>query len=152
MQTQATITIDRPIRDVWNYLDDHHNDVVWRRPQLRKLEQVGTGPVRVGTRFEGAVVAIGPKEYPYMNEITAYEPPSRVAWKAISSAGWMIGREGSYELESDGDRRTTMVFSVTMEPIKLAGKLVAPLLSPMGSNLVMPLLKQLKEAVEKGQS
>ena len=149
MQTQVTVIIDRPIRDVWDYLDDHRNDLVWRRPSLQKLEQVGTGPVGVGTKFEGAVAAIGPKQYPYVNEITVYEPPNRVAWKAISSAGWVIGREGSYTLEADGDRRTRMIFSITLEPITLAGKLVAPLMSPMGGNLVMPMLKQLKQALEQ---
>jgi hypothetical protein len=148
MQAQVTIIIDRSIQDVWNYLEDHRNDLVWRRPQLRKLEQVGTGPVGVGTKFEGAVAAIGPKQYPYVNEITAYEPPKRVAWKAVSSAGWVIGREGSYTLEADGDQRTKMIFSIVMEPITFGGKLVAPLMSPMGSNLIMPLLKQLKEALE----
>ena len=148
MQTQAIIVIDRPVQDVWNFLDDHGNDLVWRRPQLQKLKQVGTGPVRVGTKFEGVITAIGPKQYPYVNEITAYEPPHRVAWKAVSSAGWVIGREGSYTLEADSDQRTKMIFSIVMEPITFAGKLVAPLMSPMGSNLVMPLLKQLKEALE----
>lgn len=132
-----------------DYLDDHRNDLVWRRPSLQKLDQVGTGPVGVGTKFEGAVAAFGPKQYPYANEITAYEPPKRVAWKAISSAGWMIGAEGSYTLEADGDRRTRMIFSITMEPITFGGKLVAPLVSPMGSNLVMHLLKQLKQALEQ---
>jgi uncharacterized membrane protein len=136
MQTQATITIDRPVQDVWDYLDDHRNDLVWRRPNTQKLEQVGTGP----------------KRYPYVNEITAYEPPNHVAWKAISSAGWVIGRQGSYTLEADGDRRTRMIFSITMEPITFAGKLVAPLMNPMGPNLIMPLLKQLKEALEQKRS
>ncbi len=105
MQTQATITIDRPVQDVWDYLDDHRNDLVWRRPNTRKLEQVGTGPVVIGTRFEGVMTAIGPKQYPYVNEITAYEPPNHVAWKAISSAGWVIGRQGTYTLEADRARR-----------------------------------------------
>jgi hypothetical protein len=152
MQTQATIIVDSSIQDLWDYLEDHRNDLVWRRPSLQKLEQVGTGPVGVGTRFEGAVAAIGPKQYPYVNEITVYEPPKRIAWKAISSAGWVVGSEGSYTLEAEGDRRTRMIFSITMEPITLAGKLVAPLLSPMGGNLVMPLLKQLKEALEPQRS
>jgi uncharacterized membrane protein len=152
MQTQATITIDRPVQDVWDYLDDHRNDLVWRRPNTQKLEQVGTGPVVIGTRFEGVITVIGPKQYPYVNEITAYEPPNHVAWKAISSAGWVIGRKGSYTLEADGDRRTRMIFSITMEPITFAGKLVAPLMNPMGPNLIMPLLKQLKEALEQQRS
>jgi hypothetical protein len=117
-----------------------------------KAGELGTGPVAPGTKFEGATTAIGPKKYPYVNEITIYEPPNRVAWKAISSAGWIIGREGSYTLEADGDRRTKMNFSITLEPIRLAGKVVAPLMRPMGTNLVMPLLKQLKEALEKQPS
>lgn len=95
------------------------------------------------------MTVIGPRKYPYVNEITIYEPPNRVAWKAISSAGWVIGREGSSTLEADDDQRTRMIFSITLEPIRLAGKVVAPLMSPMGTNLVMPLLKQLKEALEK---
>ena len=98
------------------------------------------------------ITAIGPKQYPYVNEITAYEPPNHVAWKAISSAGWVIGRQGSYTLEADGDRRTRMIFSITMEPITFVGKLVAPLMNPMGPNLIMPLLKQLKEALEQQRS
>jgi len=85
-------------------------------------------------------------------EITAYDPPRRVSWKAISSAGWVIGRAGSYTLEADGEGRTRMVFSITMEPITFAGRLVAPLMAPMGPNLVRPLLKQLKQALEQQRS
>ena len=147
MQTQTTIVIDRPIQEVWAYLDDHRNDHVWRRPSLQKLEQLGTGRVGPGTKFEG-VVAVGPRKYPYVNEITVYEPPNRVGWKAISSAGWIIGREGSYTLEAEGDRRTKVSHTITLEPNRLAGKLVLPLISPMGSSMVMPLMKQLKEALE----
>jgi hypothetical protein len=91
------------------------------------------------------------RELPRM-EITAYDPPRRVSWKAISSAGWVIGRSGSYTLEADGEGRTRMVFSITMEPITFAGRLVAPLMAPMGPNLVRPLLKQLKQALEQQRS
>jgi len=151
MRTETTIVIDRPIQEVWAYLDDHRNDLVWRRPSLPKLEQLGTGPVGLGTRFEG-VIAIGPRKYPYVNEITVYEPPNRVAWKAISSTGWMIGREGSYTLDADGDRRTRMIHSITLEPNRFAGKLVAPLVSRMGTSLVMIPLKQLKQTLEQQPS
>jgi uncharacterized protein YndB with AHSA1/START domain len=95
---RTSVVINRPVEAVWAYLDDHSNETEWRRPSLKKLEQVGKGPTGVGTRYEG-VVAIGPLKFPYVNELTTYEPPRRVAWRAISSAGWLIGSSGSYTLE-----------------------------------------------------
>jgi hypothetical protein len=94
------------------------------------------------------VVAIGPKKYAYVSELTAYEPPHRVAWKGVSSAGWMIGRKGSYTLEAEGKDRTRVIHDITMEPQTTLGRLTAPLVGRMGGNMVMPLLKQLKAAIE----
>lgn len=151
MQVRTTVIINRPIEKVWAYLDDHNNDLKWRRPSLKSLATVGTGAVGPGTKYEG-VVAMGPMKFPYVSEITAYEPPNRVAWKGVSSAGWMIGREGSYTLEPEGQDRTIVTHEITMEPQTAMGRVVAPLVERTGSGLVMPLLKQLKEAVEQTPS
>ena len=151
LRVQTTVTINRPIQEVWAYLDDHRNDLKWRRPSLLSLEAVGTGAVGPGTRYEG-VVAMGPMKFPYVSELTAYEPPNRVAWKGVSSAGWLIGREGSYTLEPEGQDRTTVTHEINMEPQTALGKVVAPVVERAGSRLVMPLLKQLKEAVEQRPS
>jgi hypothetical protein len=94
------------------------------------------------------VVAIGPLKFPYVNELTAYEPPRRVAWKAISSAGWLIGSSGSYTLE-DENGRTRFTHEITFEPNSFAGKLVMPVVRGSGSSMVMPIVKQLKAALEK---
>src|ERR1700682_2154185 len=130
MHARTTVVINRPIQEVWAYLDDHKNDLKWRRPQLQSLKTLGSGPVGPGTRYEG-VVAIGPKKYPYVSELTAYEPPHRVAWKGVSSAGWMIGREGSYTLEAEGQDRTRVPHDITLELQTTLGKLTAPLLQRM---------------------
>ncbi len=148
MDVRTTVVINRPIQEVWAYLDDHKNDLKWRRPSLKRLETLSPGPVGPGTRYEG-VVAIGPKKYPYVTELTAYEPPHRVAWKGVSSAGWSIGRKGSYTLEAEGPDRTRVVHDITLEPQTTLGRLTAPFVGRMGSTMVMPLLKQLKEAVEQ---
>jgi hypothetical protein len=95
------------------------------------------------------VVAIGPKKYPYVTEITAYEPPHRVAWKGVSSAGWSIGRKGSYTLEAEGPGRTRFIHDITLEPQTTLGRLTAPFVRPMGSKMMMPILKQLREAIEQ---
>ena len=146
---QTSIVIDRPVGDVWAYLDNHANELQWRSPSLKRLQQLGQGPAGVGTRFEG-VIGFGPGNYPYVNELTRYEPPTRVSWRAVSSAGWVIGSSGSYILERV-DGGTRMKHEITLEPNKPAGNLVMPLLNAMGSNGVMPMLKKLKEALEKQQ-
>ena len=151
MHLRTTMVINRPIQEVWAYLDNHRNDLEWRRPSLQRLEVLGTGAVGPGTRYEG-VVAIGPKKYPYVNELTLYEPPIRVAWKAASSAGWLIGREGSYTLETEGQGRTRYTHEITLEPNKFLGRLVEPIASAMGSKAMGPLMKQLKEALEQKAS
>jgi uncharacterized protein YndB with AHSA1/START domain len=144
---RTSVVINRPVAEVWAYLDDHSNETEWRGPALKKLEQVGKGPAGAGTRYEG-LVAIGPLKFPYVNELTAYEPPRRVAWKAISSAGWLIGSSGSYTLE-DENGRTRFTHEITFEPNSFAGKLVMPVVGGSGSSLVMPIVKQLKAALEK---
>ena len=150
MKVQTSIVIDRPIEQVWAYLDDHSHELEWRSTSLKRLDQAGKGPTGVGTRFEG-VMAMGPRDYPYVNELTVYEPPRRVSWKAISSAGWVVGSSGSYILERDGDG-TRLTHEIDMEPNKPAGRVVMPLLAAVGSRAVMPMLVKLKAAVENPHS
>lgn len=147
MNVRTSIVINRPIEQVWAYLDDHSHETDWRAPSLKSLKQVGSDPTGVGTRYEG-VIAFGPGDYPYVNELTRYEPPTRVSWKAVSSAGWVIGSSGSYILERDGDS-TRLTHEIDLEPNKFAGRLVMPLAGAMGSRSVMPLLVKLKAEVEK---
>jgi uncharacterized protein YndB with AHSA1/START domain len=147
LTARTSVVINRPIEEVWAYLNDHSNETAWRRPSLKRLEQVGNGPVGVGTRYEG-VIAVGPIKAPYVNELTAYEPPRKVAWKAISSAGWLIGSSGSYTLE-DEKGRTRFTHEITVEPNNFAGRLLMPVVGSSGSSMIMPLAKQLKAALEK---
>ncbi len=148
MNVRTRVVINKPIEQVWKYLDDHSHELDWRAPSLKRLQQVGTGPPRVGTQYEG-VIALGPGEFPYVNELTRYEPPNRVSWKAVSSTGWVIGSSGSYILEPEGGR-TRLTHEIDLKPNKFPGQLVMPLVGAMGSRMVMPMLVKLKAEVEKG--
>jgi len=148
VNVRTSVVIDGPIEKVWAYLDDHSHELDWRAPSLKRLEQVGTGSAGVGTRYEG-VIALGPGEFPYVNELTRYEPPNRVSWKAVSSAGWVIGSSGSYILDKEGER-TRLTHEIELKPNKFGGRLLMPLMGAMGSRGVMPMLVKLKAAVEKG--
>jgi uncharacterized protein YndB with AHSA1/START domain len=150
LTVRTSVVINRPLQAVWAYLNDHSNETEWRRPSLKRLAQVGKGPTGVGTRYEG-VIALGPIKSPYVNELTAYEPPHRLAWKAISSAGWLIGSAGSYTLD-DENGRTRFTHEITLEPNNLAGRLAMPVVGASGSSMIMPLAKQLKQALEKQTS
>lgn len=147
MNVRTSVVIERPIEQVWAYLDDHAHELEWRSPSLKRLDQVGQGPARVGTRYEG-VIGVGPGQYPYVNELTRYEPPNRVSWKAVSSAGWVIGSSGSYILATE-DGHTRLTHEIDMEPNNFGGRLLMPLLGAVGSRGVMPMLVKLKAAVER---
>ena len=147
LTVRTSVVINRPVEAVWAYLTDHTHETEWRRPALKRLAQIGTGPVRVGTRYEG-VVGLGPLRFPYVNELVAYEPPRKLGWTAISSAGWLIGSAGSYTLDEENGR-TRFTHEITLEPNNFAGRAVLPVVGASGSNLVMPLARQLKAALEK---
>ena len=90
----------------------------------------------------------GPFSFPYVSELTAYDPPRKLSWKAVSSAGWVIGSSGGYTLDSEG-ARTRFTHEITLEPNNFAGRVVMPLIGVSGSSLTMLLAKQLKAALEK---
>ncbi len=139
---RTSIIIDRTIEEVWAYIDDPSHDAYWR--PVKNLKRIGSG---VGARYEG-VVGVGPKNYPYVSEITQYEPPKRLMWKGISSSGWTIGTEGSYTLEAvDGSTRWTI--ELTLEPNTFLGRLVEPLGRAMGPRAFGSVPRKLKEAVER---
>src|SRR5690348_7380229 len=146
MNVQTSIVIDRPIEKVWAYLDDHSHELEWRSPSLKRLDQVSQGPTGVGTRYEG-VIGLGPGRYPYVNELTRYEPPNRVSWKAISSSGWVIGSSGSYVLARENGH-TRLTHEIDLQPNNFGGTLLMPLVGALGSRSVMPMLLKLKAAVE----
>jgi len=94
MNVQTSIVIDRPIEQVWAYLDDHTHELDWRSPSLKRLNQVGKDPVGVGTRYEG-VINVGPGDYPYVNELTRYEPPNASPGRRSAPRVGLSGPQGA---------------------------------------------------------
>lgn len=146
MVVRTSIVIGQPIEKVWSYIDDVSHELSWRSSSLKRLEQVDKGATGVGTRYQG-VVAMGPFEYPYVSELTEYQPPTRIAWRGVSSTGWVIGSKGSYTLNPEG-AKTRLTHEIEMVPNKFQGRLVMPLLGAMGSGAVRPMLNKLKAELE----
>jgi uncharacterized protein YndB with AHSA1/START domain len=140
----GSIVIDRPVERVWAWLNDEQHELIWRRPYLKELRR--TGPYAVGARFEGINSGGGRKDR-FVDEVTEYQPPVRIAWKQITNVGTMP-RTGSYALErQDGRTKFTLEVEIAFNGI---ARILEPPMSVISKIMLgPPLLKQLKEAVEK---
>jgi uncharacterized protein YndB with AHSA1/START domain len=140
----GSIVIDRPVEQVWAWLNDEQHELIWRRPYLKELHR--TGPYAVGTRFEG-INKGGGKEDRFVDEVTEYQPPVRIAWRQVTSVA-TFPRSGSYTLEGH-DGRTTFTIDLEIAFVGIA-RVLEPLMSLMAKNMLGPkLLKQLKQAIEE---
>ena len=98
---EHTLTIERPVEEVWDYLMDARNDPVW----MAHVVEVGRGadqPVVPGLEIDETVKFLG-KRLPVTMKITEHEPQRR---SAIELTGSPVPGRGSYELEPvDGGTR-----------------------------------------------
>jgi len=100
-----TITIERPAADVFAYVADGLNGPKWRPGILDIGHASGEG---LGAVYRQGVKGPGGRRIAADYEITAYEPPRRLAFKAIAGP---VQPSGEYRFE-DGDGRTTVTFSL----------------------------------------
>lgn len=79
---ERTITIHRPVEEVFAYLSDVEHGPSYISGQ-REAHMTSTGPIGIGTTFatSGKLLRRGAAF-----EITEYEPNQRLAWKAKSGA------------------------------------------------------------------
>jgi uncharacterized protein YndB with AHSA1/START domain len=100
---EHTLTIERPVEEVFDYLMDASNDPVW----MAHVVEVGRGadqPVELGLEIDETVKFLG-KRLPVTMKVTEHEPPRR---STIELTGSPVPGRGSYELEAvDGGTRLT---------------------------------------------
>lgn len=88
LQAQRTILIERPPEQVFAFLTDPANDRRWRR---HVKEIAATGPLRSGSVVRQVVEGPGGRGIPADFEVTAYEPPSRFAFKVTAGPVRPVG-------------------------------------------------------------
>ena len=79
-KVEASIVIDRPRDDVWDYVVKHDD---WRRPDVIEVRKLTDGPPGSGTRYEDTVQMMG-REMTVVNEVRRFEPPSYMSWTQVS--------------------------------------------------------------------
>jgi uncharacterized protein YndB with AHSA1/START domain len=105
----ATIVIDRPIEQVFDFLADGEND---KKFSARVLEIAKTtdGPPGVGTVYKSTVKDAGMKSNREF-KITEFERPSKMRW-AEQSKNAVTAPEGGYDLAAEGDGTQLKFFNV----------------------------------------
>jgi uncharacterized protein YndB with AHSA1/START domain len=103
-----TITINRPIDEVFAYVADGLNGPKWRSGILDIAHASGEG---VGAVYRQGVAGPGGRRIAADYEVTTYEPPRRLAFKAIAGP---VRPTGEYRL-SEADGGTSITFSLTAD-------------------------------------
>ncbi len=80
IRIERTITIHRPIQEVFGYLSDVEHGPAYISGQ-RTAHKTSTGPIGLGTTF---ATSGGLLHHSESYEVTEYEPYSRLGWKATS--------------------------------------------------------------------
>lgn len=97
--------LNAPIQVVWDYLMTHDE---WRRPYVPVVTRLTEGEIQVGSRFENHVRG-GGRRWTVINEMTGVEPPHRLTWRQVNTAGPTTTVEGNYLLEpADNGTEFTM--------------------------------------------
>ena len=95
-EIKAEIIINRPIEMVFGFVSDNENDPQWCVPVLETVRVAGDKPA-VGAKYKYVSEMMGPFKARGEFTITAFTPPTHVAWEGRTTVGSF---KGSYRLES----------------------------------------------------
>jgi uncharacterized protein YndB with AHSA1/START domain len=120
---EYTVTVDKPIGEVFAFLSAGTNEAKWR-PEVIDISQVeGTGP-GVGAQFEQTMKGPGGRKIAGDFEYTAVEEPTRIDFKTIAGPARPTG---SFILQEKGSS-TDVTFVLDLVPRGLM-KLMAPMIN-----------------------
>jgi hypothetical protein len=104
----ATVTIERPIAEVFAFLADGENDKKFSARVL-EIAKATEGPPGVGTVYASTVKDAGVKTQREF-KLTEFEAPTRIRWSE-SSKNLVTVPEGGYDLVAEGDRTQLTFFN-----------------------------------------
>ncbi len=142
-QFEGTVTVDRPIEAVFDFLADGENDPKFS-PRVQEIRKTTDGPVGVGTVYASTVKDAGmttKREF----KLTEFERPTRIRWTEISKNS-ITATEGGYDLAPDGEGTRVRIYNV-LEGHGI-GKLIAPLALRAARKGADDMARAIKAAVE----
>ncbi len=147
VKTETSVTINRPIEEVFEFLTTIENNPQWQSSTL-EAKQTSEGPVGLGSTAMLEAKFLG-RRLELAMEITEFEPNRKFSFKTTSGP---VPFEGSnvFERISEGETKVTFLFEA--EPggfFKLAEPLVARA-SKRDSEANVATLKDILEAQAGG--
>ena len=138
---ENTITINRPVSDVFSYLADGTHNREWRSGVL-EIERTSSAD-GAGATYRQVLAGPGGRRIDGDYRVTAYEPPSRLGFSVIAGPA---RPEGLFELTRLPDNSTRVRFALDLTPTG-AMKLMTPMISRQMQKEVAQLsaLKQILE-------
>jgi uncharacterized membrane protein len=98
-RNDVSVTIDRPIEQVFAFLADGENDKLFSE-RIIDIAKVTDGEVGVGTIYRSTARDLG-RTAAHEFEITEFDPPTRIRWRELSK-GPVVVNEGGYDLRPAG--------------------------------------------------
>jgi uncharacterized membrane protein len=120
-EAEHSVTVERPVEEVFAFLADAENDPRWRSGVLDIERVAGDG---VGARYRQGVKGPMGRRVSGDFEITEYAPPRAIGFRATAGP---VRPEGRYELEPAAGG-TRVRFSLSCQPRGLA-RLITPMVA-----------------------
>lgn len=120
---RQTVTVRRPVDDVFTYIAEGANNVRWRDGVV-EIERV-SGDGGVGTTYRQVLKGPGGRRIDGDYRVTSYDRPRLLAFEVVAGPVRPVGR---YELAADGAEATTLTFTLDAQP-KGIMKLMSPVIS-----------------------
>jgi uncharacterized membrane protein len=121
LEAEHTITVPRPIDEVFAFLADGENDPQWRSGVLDVERVSGDG---VGAQYRQGVKGPMGRRVAADYEVTEFAAPRLLAFRATAGP---VRPEGRYELESAGDG-TRVRFALQCAPTGFA-RVMSPMVA-----------------------
>jgi uncharacterized protein YndB with AHSA1/START domain len=143
MHVENTITIEQPVEEVFEYVSTPENDPTWVSVSIRN-QRTSPGPMRVGMTIEEDVKIFGRTSRDTW-EVTEYEPPTLIAYRATS--GLLCG--GVVRLRCEPVKGgTRLTHAVEYEVRGIYYKTIAPFMPWATKQLIASMDRTLKDLLE----
>lgn len=97
---RASVTVNRPVQDVFEFLADGRNNSMWR-PDVSVVARISSSRIGVGATFFQRVLDSRGGTVDETYEITRYEPPNLVEFTVARGSTRTIGRYTLVRVDAD---------------------------------------------------